>query len=302
MTILNEDILNELRKALLSIVSLESFPDPVLERQAIFNTWGTNSIEGNTLTLEEVRKVLIFGVGINDRPIRDILETVNHYEVFRNLHTMAQKRIKLDIVLELHEKVFKGVKPDAGQWRRSNVWIQGANFIPPQWEKVIRQMTEWLEEYAARGKKRGNVFESAAWMHHRFESIHPFTDGNGRVGRLLLNLHFLRHDWPPVDVTPLNQMEYYNALDSGNGGDMSTLSDFLRIAMGQSLLELLDQVGMAEEDGLSTITELGKNGPYSAKYLGLRAKQGNLPAVKRNGEWMTSRRVLDLYQKYVGRN
>jgi len=297
----NENILNELKRALLARVPLDGLPEPVLERQAIINTWGTNSIEGNTLTLEEVQKVLTEGVGIKNRPIRDILETVNHNEVFLSLADLVPKRVDLGMVQELHERVFKGVKSDAGHWRESNVWIIGASFTPPRWEKVIPLMTEWGKEHAAKEKKRGNVFESAAWMHHSFESIHPFTDGNGRVGRLLLNLHFLKHDWPPVNVAPTNRVEYLIALDKGNDGDMSALSRFLRVAMSQSLIDLLDQVGMMKEDGLRTIAELGKKGPYSAKYLGLRAKQGSLPAIKRAGEWMTSRRTLDLYLKYVGR-
>jgi len=259
-------------------------------------------MEGNTLTFEEVQKVLIDGLSVKNRPLRDITETVNHSEVFHSLASMAKKRMDLVTVLELHERVFKGVKPDAGQWRKSNVWIRGANFTPPRWEKVIPLMTEWLKEYASKEKERGNVFESAAWMHHRFETIHPFTDGNGRVGRLLLNLHFLKHEWPPVNVSPLNKIEYYAALNRGNDGDVSVLSEFLRIAMGQSLIDLLDQVGTMKEDGLITIAELGKKGSYSAKYLGLRAKQGSLPAIKRSGEWMTSNRALALYEKHVGRN
>jgi len=299
---MNEDLLSELKRALLDRTPLESLPQQVLEHQAIINTWGTNSTEGNTLTLKEVQEVLIDGMGVKNRPIKDIMETINHNEVFLGLTALSKKHVSLLTVLEFHERVFKGVKTDAGQWRQSNVWIRGANFTPPRWEKVIPLMTEWLKEYAAEEKRRGDVFESAAWMHHRFETVHPFTDGNGRVGRLLLNLHFSKHNWPPVNVTPLNRNEYYAALNEGNDGDMSALSEFLRVLMGQSIVDLLDQVGATKEDGLRSIADLGKNGPYSAKYLGLRAKQGSLPAVKRNGKWMTSKRALDLYVKHIGRS
>jgi Fic family protein len=299
---MNENILKELRHALLERVSIDSLPIPVLERQSITNTWGTNSIEGNTLSLAEVEKVITSGLGVRNRPLGDIIETRNHYMAFMSLVSLIPKRFDLVMVQELHEKVFKGVMPDAGQWRRSNVWIRSASFTPVRWEKVVPQLTEWQKEYAKRETAGGDLFESAAWMHHRFESIHPFTDGNGRVGRLLLNVHFLKRNWPPVSIAPFNRSGYLDALEKGNDGDLADLTEFLRIAMSQSLIDLLDQVGSTKDDELLTTTELGKKPPYSAKYLALRAKQGSLPALKRTRDWMTSRRALDLYLKYVGRN
>ena len=298
---MNENILKELRHSLLERVSIDSLPIPVLERQSIANTWGTNSIEGNTLSFAEVEKVIRSGQGVRNRPLGDIIETRNHYMAFMSLVSLIPKRIDLVMVQELHEKVFKGVMQDAGQWRRSNVWIRSASFTPTRWEKVIPQLTEWQREYAKRETAGGDPFESAAWMHQRFESIHPFTDGNGRVGRLLLNLHFLKHNWPPVSITPHNRIDYLDALEKGNEGDLASLTEFLRVVMSQSLIDLLDQVGSTKDDELLTTTELGKKPPYSAKYLALRAKQGSLPAMKRARDWMTSRRSLNLYLKYVGR-
>ncbi len=88
--------------------------------------------------------------------------------------------------LELHEQVFRGIDPEAGMWRGITVFLQGSRHTPPRAESVIPSMSEWEREYSQRDIVGERVFTLAAWMHHRFESIHPFRDGNGRVGRLLL--------------------------------------------------------------------------------------------------------------------
>jgi len=137
-------------------------------------------------------------------------------------------------------------------------------------------------------------------MRYSFESIHPFSRCNGRVGRLLLDLHFIRHNWPPAHVLPLDRDVFWGALEKGNRGNLVPLEDYLKARMGSSLLYLLSQVGTAEE-GLKPLIELQDEVPYSAKYLALRAKQGELPALRARGEWRSSKRVLGLYMDEVAR-
>src|SRR5439155_854759 len=74
--------------------------------------------------------------------------------------------------------------------------------VPPRMEGAVPMLDEWIEGYANKELLGEDVFSVAAWMHFGFESIQPFSDGNGRVGRLLLNLHFLKHNWPPVHILP----------------------------------------------------------------------------------------------------
>ena len=105
----------------------------------------------------------------------------------------------------------------------------------------------------------------------------------GDSGRLLLNLHFLRHNWPPVHVLPLDRERYLRALDRGEDGNLSDLTEFLRVAMSRSLLDLLDQVG-TKEDELKPLRKFGSKATYTAKYLALRANQGKLPALKVGGK------------------
>lgn len=296
---MNENILNKLREELLNRSPIERLPDSVWKRAGALNTWGTNAIEGNTLTWKEVERILIEQRSVSNAPLLDVLETIQHEAAFRGLIRRVSASIDLITVLELHDEVFRGLLPDAGQWRRVNVRITGSRHTPPRMEKVLIKMKEWVEEYSNRDMIGEPVFPLAAWMHHSFEGIHPFSNGNGRIGRLLLNLHFLKHSWPPIHILQSDRDVYISCLEEGHFGNLSRLIEFLRVSMGKSLLDLLDQVGTVEDE-LKSLKHLGSKGPYSAKYLTLRAGQRQLPAIKVSGEWQTSDRALTLYREFIG--
>src|SRR5437016_14550089 len=114
--------------------------------------------------------------------------------------------------------------------------------------RVVPMLDDWIDGYAKKDLLGEDVFSVAAWMHFDFESVHPFSDGNGRVGRLLLNLHFLKHGWPPVHILPPDRDRYLRALVRGHDGNLSDLEGFLVVAMARSLLDLLDQVGTREDE------------------------------------------------------
>lgn len=295
-----DSILETLRRELLTRSAIDALPDEVWRRTGALNTWGTNAIEGNTLTRDEVERVLLEQKSVGNRPLGDILETTQHAIAFANLRERRKAPIRAATALELHEDVFKGIKPDAGQWRRVNVRIAGMKYKPPRMEKVASLMTEWAEDYTKRDTEGEDPLPLGASMHFEFESIHPFSDGNGRVGRLLLNLHLLRHNWPPVHILPPDRDRYLECLVRGHEGDLSGLGALLRASMARSLLDLLDQVGTAKDE-LKPLRTLARASPYSAKYLGLRASQEALPAIKVAGDWHSSERALDRYRELVGR-
>jgi Fic family protein len=297
----NQDILlAQLRSTLLERASLESLPEPVWKRAAALNTWGTNAVEGSTITWEDAQRLLLEGKSIPGRPVRDVVETLQHERTFRSLPELRNHPMDLKLMLQLHESVFRGVLPDAGQWRRVNVRVRGAAFNPPRMERVVPELEAYEKDYRKRDVAGEDVFKLGAWMHFEFERIHPFSNGNGRVGRLLLDLHFLNHNWPPVHVLPRHRETYLDALNEAARGDLSPLEALLKLVMGASLVDLLDQVGTSEDE-LMDLKAISKSVHYGPKYLALRCQQGAIPAVKTGGEWRTSMRAVRLYTRHVAK-
>jgi len=293
-------ILDALRSKLLERVRLGTLPESTWKRISVLNTWGTNAIEGSTITRRDAERILLEGKTPGGRPIRDVTETLQHEQIFRNLPGRAEAPITLVTVLELHVGVFRMILPEAGHWRRVNVRIRGARFTPPRMEKVLGEMESWLDAYTERDMNGEDVFTLGAWMHFEFERIHPFSDGNGRAGRLLLNLHFLKRNWPPVHILPANRDDYLDSLNRAADGNFVPLENLLRSLMASSLMDLLDQVGTAEDE-LISLKDAARLSPYSENYLALRCKQGELPSIKSGREWRTSSRALALYKQYTGR-
>jgi fido (protein-threonine AMPylation protein) len=297
---MKQSILDNLRSELLNRGSFDTFPVEVWKASSSLNTYGTNAIEGNTLTQEEVDQVIIGRQGVK-KPINEVMETIQHASAFMHLIDRRTRAIDLITILELHDDVFKGLLADHGQWRRVNVVVRGASFTPPRPEKLVARLEDLRKEYDRRDLTGEDVFSLGAWIHYSFESIHPFSDGNGRVGRLLLNLHFLKHNWPPVNIMPVDRGRYLDALGQPDKGTLQPLTEYFKMLMGGSLLNYLSFVG-TEQDELRTMLSLNGKSHYSPKYLSLRARQGELPAVRIKNEWNTSERALALYVRELGRN
>src|SRR5216117_988389 len=140
---MRKDILGPLRAELLTRSALDSLPEGVWKRTGALNTWGTNAIEGNTLSRTDVERILLEQKSVGNRPLSDVLETIQHAAAFANLLERRRDPIRLTTVLELHEEVFRGIKADAGQWRRVNVRIGGMKRAPPRMERILHMMSTW---------------------------------------------------------------------------------------------------------------------------------------------------------------
>lgn len=293
-------ILDGLRAALLDRGPLAALPEGVWKRTSALNTWGTNALEGNTLERAEVERLLLEEEVAKGAPVRDVLETLQHDRAFRSLARRLDVPVSADLARRYHDEVFRGVKGHAGQWRLVRVGIAGTKYRPPRPEEVPLLLKAWEQEHHQRDLRGAATLDLAAWSHWRFECIHPFQDGNGRVGRLLLNHLLLQKNWPPAHLSPDDREAYLKALDYGHEGDLAPLRALLAAALARSLLDLLDQVG-TKQDELQPLADLEAGSPYDAKYLALRASQGLLPALKAGKAWRTSRRALALYAEHHGR-
>lgn len=176
-------------------------------------TYNSNAIEGNTLTLQETALVLE-GITVDKKPLKDHLEAVGHRDAFLYVQDLVKNNIPFSesIIKQIHTLVLMDRPDDRGVYRRIPVRIMGAFHVPPDPILVPEQMENLITEFA--GNKKLHPIERAALFHLKFEGIHPFVDGNGRTGRLILNLMLMQAGYPPINVKYSDRKRYYDAFDA----------------------------------------------------------------------------------------
>ena len=177
-------------------------------------TYNSNAIEGNTLTLQETAMVLE-GITIDQKPLKDHLEAVGHKDAFLYVQDIVNNKMPLTefVIKNIHSLVLMNKPEDKGVYRRVPVRIMGALTEPVQPYMIEPKITELLAENEKR-KSKMNIIERIARFHLEFESIHPFIDGNGRTGRLLMNFELMQNGYPPINVKFTDRKRYYEAFDS----------------------------------------------------------------------------------------
>ena len=170
-------------------------------------TYNTNAIEGSTLSLADVQTIFK-GEVPEGKDLRELYGAQNmrkSYEYIKTLRNLSEKR-----VLELHKIAMQDIlSTEVGKYRSVRVYV--GNHIPPGPSKLKKQMKELFNWYKV-AKKKLHPFELASILHVKFENIHPFRDGNGRVGRLIMNYVLLSNGYPLLDIRFDRRAEYYRAL------------------------------------------------------------------------------------------
>ena len=276
------------------VVALKS----IKESLTIEWTYNSNSIEGNTMTLQETRLVLEEGITIKGKSLREHFETLNHQDAIdyvENLVTDDYQFSSVDI-LEVHSLVLNNIEKDfAGRFRTSGVRIVGANFSPPNAMKVselVDELIDWTNTSDI------NSIIIAAIFHHRFVWIHPFFDGNGRTARLLFNIIFMKMGFPPAIILKNDRKKYYDALNKANNEDYSKLLLLVLQALERSLDIYLSSLNNNYENYMD-ISQLVKepNVPYGQEYISLLARTGKIDAFKEGRNWLTTEAAVLEYMK-----
>lgn len=170
-------------------------------------TYNSTAIEGNTLTLYETRLVLE-GLTVSGKPLRCHLEAFGHKEAFGFIEENINAEISGRLIRQVHSLVLADRPRDAGIYRRIPVRISGAENTPPDPIMIPELIERLIEDYR---NDTSHAIIRAAMFHLNFESIHPFVDGNGRTGRLILNMSLMKEGYLPVDVKFSDRVKYYDA-------------------------------------------------------------------------------------------
>lgn len=194
-----------------------SIKEKQLQEISIAFTYNTNAIEGSKITLEETREIIKDKISPN-RPTRDVRETENHSKVFLNMLKHKQELTE-DLILEWHKQIFLESKPEiAGKYRDYLVTISG--HLAPDWQDVKDLMSE-LFKFIKKEESEYNLVEFCSRVHYKFEKIHPFGDGNGRIGRLIMNFLLWNKGYPMLIIETKKKKAYYTALNKDEEGFVS---------------------------------------------------------------------------------
>jgi len=174
-------------------------------------TYNSNAIEGSTLTLQETALVLE-GLTIDQKPLKHHLEAVGHRDAFLFVQQLVSEKVKISerIIKQVHTLVLMDSPEDRGVYRRLPVRIAGAHQELTEPLKIAEQMQNLVSEF---GKINLHPIEAAALFHLKFEGIHPFIDGNGRTGRLIMNLALMQNGYPPIDVKFADRKRYFECFE-----------------------------------------------------------------------------------------
>ncbi len=185
----------------------KSIKDKFKEQIAIDFTYNTNAIEGSTLSLEETRELVEQKIAPN-KPLRDIKETEAHVKTF--LKMLEEKSpLSTKLILKWHKELFNNSKEDiAGKFR--DYLVRVGVYRAPDWQDIKDLMKELIRFFNK--NKTMNPVELAARMHYKFEKIHPFGDGNGRIGRLFMNFILWHAKYPILIIEYKKRKSYYKAL------------------------------------------------------------------------------------------
>jgi Fic family protein len=261
--------------------------------------YNSNAIEGNTLNLRETQLVLEQGITIGGKSLREYLEAQNHPEALGYIEGISKRELRETDMFTLHQIVMKGLAEDAGRYRVGEVRHRGSEHIPPPAYNIPVLMQELIEWYNKNPSELVPV-ELAAVLHYKFEEIHPFTDGNGRMGRLVLNVALLKNGYPLAIIRRLDRGRYLNAIDKADKGNLRPIVRFVASAVEQSLDLYLRAIEPTKEP-LQSVTQAAAGTPFSAEYLSLLARKGRIPAIKVRRNWMITKSAIREYMKETER-
>lgn len=185
-------------------------------------TYDSNAIEGSTLTLEETALVLKENITIAEKPLNYHLSAIGHKDAYYYIENLIKEKKELDEaeILNIHSLVLIDRPEAKGKYRNVPVRILGTNAKPSEPYLIKPQIENLLNWY---NQIKIDIIEKIALFHLKFESIHPFLDGNGRIGRLILNFELMKQGFPPINIKYKDRRRYYDAFKAYKETEDSSL-------------------------------------------------------------------------------
>ncbi|MDD3803485.1 MAG: Fic family protein [bacterium] len=262
------------KQSLLSLIS---------ETEVAEQVYNSNAIENSTLTLAETEKILQ-QIDL-DRYIseREIFEAKNLARVVSYIEKKSKEHeLDFEIILSLHKMLLSNIRDDAaGRFRKEKEWVRVGNHIASSPDEIEERLEKMLIEYNS--KNNQNIIKKIALFHLTFENIHPFIDGNGRIGRVLNNYLLLRDGYVPINIKFIDRKLYYEAFEEFN---RSRATGIMEEIVGKALTNSYHKrIAYLEGKRIVTLVEYAKEKRISHSNLLNKAKRQTIEAFWEKGIW-----------------
>lgn len=268
------DKLSKGKESLLVLIDEAEIPESV---------YNSNAIENSTLTLKETEKILLEMEVSRDVSVREVYEAKNLFRVINYIRNKSrEKEIDRELILLLHQMLIGGINDEfAGRFRRPGEYVRVGTHIAPAPEKVESMIETILGEYMNDLEKYFG--DKIAKFHLDFETIHPFCDGNGRIGRALMNYQLMRAGFPMIIIRDKEKQKYYQSFsDYRQGQNTKTMEKVLVLALMESFHK---RIAYLKGKEIIRLAEYAKNSSDSVQALLNAARRQNIPAFREKGVW-----------------
>ena len=277
-------------------------------------THNSTAIEGNTLLLKEVRRLLDTGQAVGDKQLAEYLEVKGYADAAEWVYAQAcdhdiercEPYITLTELREAHRRVvepaWKVKPPDdllpgetPGGFRQHNIRPFPGGMTPPDFTDLPPQVSDWLTLANVEPEEGKRLIEHLARVHAEFERIHPFRDGNGRTGRLVLDLLLVRHQLAPAIIYKKDRQKYLHALDRADRGDCGPLGELI----ARAVKDCLDRFLLPALGGPHQLLPISALTTKTVSVLALRraAERNALRAVRKPTGWYSTKSWVSAYIK-----
>lgn len=255
----------------------------ISETEVAEQVYNSNAIENSTLTLEETEKILL-QIDL-DRFIseREIFEAKNLARVVSYIDTKAKEQeLNLEVILLLHKMLLANIRDEvAGRFRKENEYVRVANHIAPNPKEVVERLEKMLAEYNATSHE--NIIKRIARLHLTFEYIHPFIDGNGRIGRVINNYFLTREGFVPINIKFIDRSKYYEAFkEFDKNGATAVMEEIVGRALTNSYHKRLAYL---EDKKIVTLAAYAKEKKLSHSNLINKATRQTIEAFLEKNIW-----------------
>jgi Fic family protein len=253
------------------------------ETEVAEQVYNSNAIENSTLTLEETEKILLqmeLGRYISER---ELFEARNLAKVVSYISAKAKEQeLNLEMILSLHKMLLANIRDEvAGRFRNNEEWVRVANHIGADPKQVIEKLEAMLIRYNSTPHE--NIIKRIALQHVTFENIHPFVDGNGRIGRVINNYLLIREGFVPINIKFIDRNLYYDAFkEFDDKGKTSIMEEIVGKAINNSYHKRLAYL---EEKEIITLAEYAKKEKISHSNLINKAQRQTIEAFLEKGVW-----------------